>query len=73
MDYPQCQTLPPNGLIIVPARIMSGSELICASLLRLVFGGAGWMALAVHVIATEVYVSVLCNLFQINVVDGIIL
>jgi len=57
MEFPQCQTLPPNGQIIVPAQIMSGSELICASMLRLVFGGAAWMALAVHVIGTEVYLS----------------
>lgn len=57
--YPQCLTSPDDTKIVVPAFIdrVSRSQLNHASAARVTFGAAVWMAIVVHVLATEIYVS----------------
>jgi hypothetical protein len=59
MLFPQCQFLAPNAKIIANARLASdaGSLVETASALRLSFGTSIWQCLAMHMLATEIYVS----------------
>lgn len=43
--------------ILATANLLSESEVETASALRTTFGTAGWIALVIHVLATEIYLS----------------